>query len=689
MDNLRLRTVVATALLLIAGVWTVGARAENVKQLEKKERGWVPIIAFTNTPVVDADIVVSRENGKVIFEKEHATNARGFYPAEIDSIPKKFRVTVLWVPTRAPYRSLGLVRMSADVNDYDRANGQVYVNPVTTIVSRLRDRRPELSLARAQAIVRFVLGMPANASLGAALREGPYFQSPFFSESDFIQKAIAYGGFESYIENLVMQAVYHPEKQTINPPVMQAINPQNEPVMLAGASPVALAAAGSPGKEVAQFVALSLAQGALSYLGGQGVGWAATAAGILEPGVTPADIAKLQASLEDLQSSVDALSNQLAQSTAQILAAINYSQYNTLSIQALQLAAQVNVVEQNVTDLADGCPPATSQPAPPLSTYCKSQKAKVAKQLSESQIDASYEELAAFLEDTATVGNKGMLHLFSLCMGESVGHFFRNPDSVKIRNMWDYWDAVETQAANLKVELLHLQKAQDDPGGQKVLLRFLGDASQNPPTNGELQNTHATENNVVWPLLPTGTVIDNKNHVMWMTSLPGNTTYPACQNALVTPGPPGNGSGIATGPVLKIYLFSWQSNAEGSLLLNWRSPTADEVSSLIDGWKGNANSPNAYIHDQTVGRSSDPPGGVVPFINIVPATGNKCASWGPYVWTQTKTGSTYQGSDTYYMLDMQFGDFADAKSIIGAPGQTNWLFLVHDLTGGEQYYWYN
>ncbi len=34
---------------------------------------------FTNTPVADADIVVSDPDGKVVFERDHATNARGFY----------------------------------------------------------------------------------------------------------------------------------------------------------------------------------------------------------------------------------------------------------------------------------------------------------------------------------------------------------------------------------------------------------------------------------------------------------------------------------------------------------------------------------------------------------------------------------------------------------------------------------
>ncbi len=219
MDNRRLRTVMAILLLLIAGAWTVGARAQNAaaqqeekEEKEEKKGGWVPVIAFTNSPVANAGIVVSRPNGRVIFEKDHATNARGFYPVELHPIPKRFRVTVIWEPTEAPFSSLGLVRMSADVNDYDRVNGRVYVNPVTTIVSRLLDRRPELSLARAQAIVRFVLGMPANASLGAALREGPHYLSPYFSASAFLEQAIAHGGFESFLEKLVTHAIDHPNQ---------------------------------------------------------------------------------------------------------------------------------------------------------------------------------------------------------------------------------------------------------------------------------------------------------------------------------------------------------------------------------------------------------------------------------------------------------------------------------------------
>ncbi len=73
------------------------------------------------------------------------------------------------------------------------------------------------------------------------------------------------------------------------------------------------------------------------------------------------------------------------------------------------------------------------------------------------------------LEDTASAGTKGMLHLFSLCAGQTVGHFFRFGDSIKIWDMWGYWYSVEVQAANLKVELWHLQDAQDNVARTKRL----------------------------------------------------------------------------------------------------------------------------------------------------------------------------------------------------------------------------
>lgn len=496
------------------------------------------------------------------------------------------------------------------------------------------------------------------------MREGPYYLSPLFSESEFLKQAIAYGGFDSDLENLVTQAIYHPNETHLFRP------PQN------------LGSTGF-GTDAAGFVVEGLAKGALGWLGGQGIGWAAEAAGLFTPGATKADIAQMQAKLEDLQSSVDALSNQLAQSTAQILAAIDYSQYNLIAVQQLKLAAQVDVVEQDVTVLADGCPAVTTSPTPPWSKFCKSQKALVAKELSESEIHASFEEFAAALEDTATVGNKGLLHLFSLCTGESVGHFFRYGDSVKIQDMWDYWYAVEVQGANLKVELWHLQDAQDNSAGKNELLGFLGDASQTPPTDGILQNTKKAEASLVFPIIPQGEVVNTEDHFTWMTTYPGTTSTPACKLGLSSP-PNGQG-GASTGPQLgfggKGYpVIPYPGDPETT----WFSPTASQLSSLIHGA---TYSPGEWISAETSTKPGDPPGVTsIPFAPGMDAITNPgCTPNGPWVWTSTLVDPKVAGN--YVVTNLNSGATQPTNSSVGKTGNFNWELLVGQFA--NQYYWYH
>lgn len=654
MDNRRLRTVIATALLLIAGVWTAGARAES----EQNGDGWVRIIAFTNAPLANADIVISDPDGKVVFEKVRATNARGFYAADVDPLPKRFRVTVIRDVDGAPYRSLGLVRLTTDVNNYDPVHGVVYVNPVTTMVSRLLDRRPELSLRKAQAIVRRVLGMPANTSMGAAMRQGPYYTSPVFAESVFLKRANAYGGFDGYVESLMTRAIYHPNETELFR--VQSTPPSN---------PVA---------EVAGAVALELGKGALSWLGGKGVGWAASAAGLFEPDATAADIKQMQSQLEDLQSSVDALSNQLAQSTAEIEAAVNFADYNTIASQQLKLAAQVNVVEQDVSVLADGCPPVTSQPAPPLSKFCKSQKALVISELSESEIHASFEEFAAALEDTASVGDKGMLHLFSLFTGQTVGHFFRYGDSIKIWNMWGYWYSVETQAANLKVELWHLQDAQDNVAGQKELNDFLGDNT----VSDNLSNVLNAEGALVYPIIPQGEVVNTEDKFIWMTTYPGTTSPSHCKDGLSSP-PNGTG-GASTGPELGgaggagIKVIPYPGDPETT----WYSPNSSQLSSLIHN---SAYKPvGTWLAAETSTKPGDPPGVQSIGFQDVSAITNPCTPNGPWVWTKTLVNSNAPGN--YVVINLNDGSTAPTNSSVGKQGNFNWVFLLGQFQ--YQYYWY-
>jgi hypothetical protein len=116
--------------------------------------------------------------------------------------------------------------------------------------------------------------------------------------------------------------------------------------------------------------------------------------------------------------------------------------------------------------------------------------------------------------NSTSLGFEGMLHLYSLWLGESKP-FFRAADSTKMQNLYDYWDAMLTQAANLKVELLHQNGAQDNRGGQTQLTDFLGDPTLSPPTTGTFQANQAANLKLMFPPVPTGTVVSTQDHTMW------------------------------------------------------------------------------------------------------------------------------------------------------------------------------
>jgi hypothetical protein len=664
MRDRKLKLVIASVLLLAWGVFVTNVRAQNATVFPGDT--WVRISAFTNQPLAGADVAVFDTDGRLLFQRVNATNAQGIYPAKVRNLSRNFRVVVVLdangQPTLANLQSLGVVVLSADARDFDPARDIVFVNPVTTMVSGLLLARPRLGFEQAQLRVRRYLGMPDNASLGAALREEPQFQSAYFSESTFLNLANRHGGMVRFLEALLADLVAHPKAVHRFP------------------------ASGlkSSSGDVTSLIAESLVKGALSWAGGEGAGWVAQSAGLTTPGATAAQVAQLQKSLDALQSSVDQLSKQLDAATQEILAELTQTQYSAIATQALALASDVNVVENNLTYYALGCPtvPEDGVPVPVVGDvpddWCADQKDLVDKQLGETEINGAYEKLAsAYLLDTQVVGYKGMLHLFSQATGQSV-RFFRPADSAKIQNMFAYWDAIETEAANLKVELMHLNGAQNNPnGGVKQITDFLGNPDLDPPTTGEFQATHAGEAKLVWPALPADTVIDTKSRVMWATGIPKDTIYDFGNGNTITGCAPGLYGGPSDG---------WSGSPSFGTTFNgisgWASPSLGALQALIDGWSGNASSPMSWLIAETQAVAPDSPTSAG-FYNIL------ACSQGLYnfVWTSTNQGTTNPNFySPYAVVDMRSGT-VPAKGTY-PYGEPNWLFLTRTLGQGEQYYWY-
>jgi hypothetical protein len=684
MRNQMLCTAFATALLLVSGLATGSGRADS-----PQANSWLRISAFTDNPLAGADVAVFGGDGQLLFERTNATNVRGIYPVKLMPVPKDFRVVVVGVNPNASHRfNLGLVVLSADVHNYNPERDVVYVNPVTTMVTGVKLRHPEFSLQQAEARVRQFLGMPANASLGAALRETPFFQSAYFSESDFLNQANEHGGILYYIADLLNQMLDNPRvvhrfPSLLAPSQLPAVEPaENQDIkqtLISQVSPSA--SASSTSGDVAKFVATNLAGGAIEWAEGQGLGWVAQSAGLITPGATAAQVMQLQQSLDSLQSSVDQLKDQMQQSTQQILNELTKTQYNTLATQAVALASDVNVAEQNLDYYADGCPPipedGTSESAGSVpDDWCVAQGALVRSQLTDIQINGSYERLAGWLLDNPSIGFKGMIHLFSLSAGQSV-RFFRPADSTRVQNMFNYWQTVETQAANLKVELWHLNGNQNNPGGKKQITDFLGNPDLNPPTTGTFQATNAAEQQLMFPPVPVGAVVDTKTLLMWLTDIPklapntisGQTSYicPYVKGA-------GAGYGYASGPS-----FGYSYNG-----LSWISPNLSQMQALISGWSGS--SPMAWLISQSKAVAPDSPTSSG-FFDVIACgqSGNNV-----YVWTTNNQGSQGSPYSPYALMDMRNGSVPPKNTppYVNITNLGQYLYLARGLAQGEQYYWY-
>ena len=670
------RAAVLAALLpgLFVPGWTPAAQAQSTEGTantpavnpghgKRQPLAWLRIMAFSDAPVVGADVRVSingSEESEELADMRGTTNDQGVVPLAVRSRrllhPGKvtlYRVTVSGGTTSGnPF----VGDLSADVDVADTAHHIVAVNPVTTLVSLLLDEQSDLTLKDAQARVREFLGLLPDYDLGMALREGSDYESPYYSPVEFSTEAQAAGGLDVF-EAELLQEMRTPS----------AVHSFAE-----NSAKSAFAAA---------FIAKNLASGALSWAGGQGAGWVIQASGLPIPGGS-GDIAALQQGLANLQSSVDALRAQVAELNRLLLSESTRNLYNQIVVPALALAAQVNGVESDLTYFALQCPPfpAGSTPPPP-DPFCTNQKVSITTQLNDLIIQQAYVTEIVYVQDNPTTDFRGMLHLYSYWLAQT-RRFFRAADSTKMQNLYNYWDAVLTQAANLKVELLHQNGAQNNPGGQKQLTDFLGNPNLTPPTTGTFQANQATNLKLKWPAVPDGAVVTTNDHTMWALlplsfgaqNIPGcNRNYnykPAANCNASTARAPLSSCQDSQDPdqrfILSFYGFR-----------DWRgTPTQQQWQTALEGFPTPPNWMQTLIAQTKADAPESPTS--AGFFNILACTD------GEQGWTNTPAGSFLPNS--YFQILVQSDRYIIQQAL--ASGARGYNFAVRTLKTGEQYFWY-
>jgi hypothetical protein len=598
------------------------------------------------------------------------TDTAGAFAVNVQDLPPAFRIIL----SKASANDVPAdAQLMVDITDFRPQLDIAVINPVTTLVSRLRERRPQLPLEEARARVRRFLGLPAGADLGVALREVAGFDSLYFSMATFMSEADQHGGLEKFEASLVTEMLRSREATHVFPP--------GHRLKIGGA-----------------FIARNLAAGVLSFAGGQGAGWVLSALGVPSNDVTKADIANLQAGLNSLQTSINNLSEQLNNLDAEIKRSAHETQYTDLTTQALLITGKIGTVEDNLTQYANQClrvNDATGELIPldalpsPLNTDCPRQSNTIVSQLNETNINGAYDDLIRLVLDNK-VNLRGMIHLFALSLAES-RRFFRPADSNAVQQISDFWSDELTQAANLKVELWHYNGFQHSPAPNK-LTDFLGDPDASPPTLGIYQTNADTQAKLLYPSVPEGTVIlTTSPPMMWATSVPSfvpgppprgtNASCPILQfsNFYFAP-TPADPTGLNYGAVT-ISRKSIPLNAPVSYLglSGWHSPTTADFGTLESGWSGPTL--NAWLTAQT---KADPPESPASpgFFNIV---GCSYPYWKPidpqgFVYMQFPQVLSAQGNS---YLDLNNGQIY--TQFLAAW----WILLDRSLAPGEQYYPYN
>jgi len=244
--------------------------------------------------------------------------------------------------------------------------------------------------------------------------------------------------------------------------------------------------------------------------------------------------------------------------------------------------------------------------------------------------------------------------------------------------LYDYWDAALTQAANLKLELLHENGAQNNAGGRQQLIDFMGNPDLTPPTTGAFQANQAANMKLMFPAVPVGTVVATQDHTMW-SLVPWTTT--ANGNSY-----PSAGCTPVVGPFYVPY-----ANTQGYAgFSNWYTTTAAFGNSQhgttpsLDQWQAalklapplsSGTNWQDWLVAQTKTTADESPASDG-FYNIV----QNCHY--SAVWTFTYT------SINPYHWDVVVLD-KNTYTNQSSSSQSNYTWPTRPLATTEQYFWYN
>ncbi len=493
-------------------------------------RGWVTL----GKPVSGASLNIYSLDGKAIYHSEGpVTSGFGSFLIGVEKkLPSDFRV--ICTPSSSDHELTG-IELMADVRNYNSNTDTIYVNAVTTLVSRYMDRHKDTNVTAAINTVKAFLEIPDYVTIGRGLS----VNNAFFSHLAFLNEAKKNGGLSAFIEILI------DEMET--PGSATHSFPQPEGLLKSMTGPTV------------NYVLDGLTKGALSYVGGNTLGWGLKMLG-LGSIIDPDNGAEMINTLNGIKNQITQLSNQMANLRNELKGAITealWNRYDNKNDEIFHLALEVRQIQDDLTTLV-------SDNSSGNTTWRNDETTRIKNAISKF-ISMRNQFHGTLYGDQSS---ESLLKLW-IEVVKSRHRFITSDDYKTIKGLFDYYDKIQLALLELVVEYAVSKGAPNS-----TIQRYIDEYRK----HRELQLKMLPQK------VPEGLFVDTKTGKMWMrrpveATIPGYYYKSWVGLYYVHGNPPMLDQPNSKAPI--------NYTAAGYGFHNWMLPTPEDLDELMDDYNGN------------------------------------------------------------------------------------------------------
>ncbi len=416
------------SLIVMIPAVLVACKENEPTESEKVLVGWV----YANDPVSLAELSIYNTKGEQILKDESiVADDQGAIILTGNELPSDFRIVA---KKGEQYGEAFDAVLRTDVRDFNADSDKIYINFATTVVGAYMDKNPQLTLEEAILSVKTFLELPQWFDLAS----GTQLSGEYFSNTQFMSEANQNGGVNSFIDMLLIEM----ENGTTHP--------FKEELLLS----------------VGSTIAKELAKGAVSYVGGELMGWGLSKAGVdFGTDHTAEDLAEIKEGMKEMKTKLNEMSIQLNAISIQLkniqnelkdmLKKITHQQalteYATRVAQMNTLISSVDTIQRDLNYFV------TNPPANP-----EKMRESLINRIENSIVDNA-DTIHNHLVGLA--GEKSLITLWREIVYED--RFLDNYDYTRVKAQFDFYKKYQEIILLLRVEYYHAleESSEDDSGG--------------------------------------------------------------------------------------------------------------------------------------------------------------------------------------------------------------------------------